>query len=81
MVCKSHHYLDGRQRDALTDMLDVFSGDPYVFVGASYLVFSIPPGFLNSFAVRAPFRQGRGSIGREEIALLPSEVCRCQREV
>ena len=27
------------------------------------------------------FRQGRGSIGREEIALILSEVCRCQRGV
>ena len=43
--------------------------------------FSIPPDFLNSFAVRLPFRQGRGSIGRERITIIPSEVCRCQREV
>ena len=50
----------------------------WFFLGFS---FSIPPGFLISFAVRSPFRQGRGSIDREKIAIIPSEVCRCQREV
>ena len=38
MTCKVHHLLDGRQRDALTDVLYVISGDPYVFVCDSYLV-------------------------------------------
>ena len=85
MVRKTHHSLDGRQCDALTDMLDYVLGDLCVFVCDSYLVlgfhFLYPPDFLNIFAVREPIRQGRGSIGREEIALIPREVCRCQRGV
>ena len=53
MVCEPHHFLDGRQRDAFTDVLDVFSGDPYVFVCDSYLVlgfhFLYLPIFISPF--------------------------------
>ena len=41
MVCKPHHFLDGRQRDTLTDMLDVVFGDLCIFVGDSYLVLGL----------------------------------------
>ena len=39
MVCESHHFLDGRQCDTLTDVLDVFRGDPCVFVCDSFFGF------------------------------------------
>ena len=54
MVCKPHHLLDCGQCDTFTDMLDVFFGDPYVFVCDSFLDLvlfhgSIPPDFICPF--------------------------------
>ena len=53
MVCKPHHFLDSRQCDTLTDMLDIFFGDPYIFVCDSYLVlgfhFLYLPIFISPF--------------------------------